>query len=81
VKLGASAMAHWRFVERAALPGDGVVAARWQTTRAVSVAAPARQVWPWLVQMGYGRGGWYSYDRLERLVGAGEFTDGVRPGG
>jgi hypothetical protein len=61
---------------RAALPGDDVVAARWQTTRAVSVAAPARQVWPWLVQMGYGRAGWYSYDRLERLVGAGRFTDG-----
>lgn len=61
---------------RAALPGDDVVAARWQTTRAVPVAAPARQVWPWLVQLGYGRGGWYSYDRLERLVGAGRFTDG-----
>ena len=33
-------------------------------------------MWPWLVQLGYGRGGWYSYDRLERAVGAGEFAEG-----
>jgi hypothetical protein len=31
-------------------------------------------VWPWIVQLGYGRGGWYSYDRLERAVGAGDFV-------
>jgi hypothetical protein len=33
-------------------------------------------VWPWLVQMGYGRGGWYSYDRLERVIGVGDFAEG-----
>lgn len=38
-------------------------------TRGVSIAAPAEAVWPWLVQLGVGRGGFYSYDRLERLVG------------
>ena len=61
---------------RQALPGDDLVAARWQTTRGITVSAPAEDVWPWLVQMGYGRAGWYSYDWLERLIGAGEFAGG-----
>jgi len=61
---------------RRALPGDDLVVARWQTTRGIDIAAPAGDVWPWLVQMGYGRGGWYSYDWLERRVGAGEFAEG-----
>ena len=34
-------------------------------TRSLSVEAPPSAVWPWLIQMGYGRGGWYSYDRLD----------------
>jgi len=38
-------------------------------TRAVSVAAPPQAIWPWLVQLGQGRGGFYSYDALENLVG------------
>src|SRR6478736_8829721 len=58
---------------REPLPGDELVAARWQTTRGIDISAPAAEVWAWLVQMGYGRGGWYSYDWLERRVGAGEF--------
>ena len=37
-------------------------------TRATTVHAPAEQVWPWLVQMGYGRGGWYTNERFDRLV-------------
>jgi hypothetical protein len=61
---------------RQPLPGDDLVAARWQTTRGITISAPADQVWPWLVQMGYGRGGWYSYDWLERRVGAGDFAGG-----
>jgi hypothetical protein len=61
---------------REPLPGDDIVAARWQTTRGIDVSAPAAEVWPWLVQMGYGRAGWYSYDWLERRVGAGEFAEG-----
>lgn len=61
---------------RQSLPGDDLVAARWQTTRGIEISASADEVWPWLVQMGYGRGGWYSYDRLERRVGAGEFVEG-----
>jgi hypothetical protein len=41
------------------------------TTRAITVRAPAEAVWPWLVQLGQGRGGFYTYDRLEQMVGAG----------
>lgn len=32
---------------------------------AVTIEAPPTQVWPWLVQMGGDRGGWYSWDRLD----------------
>jgi hypothetical protein len=35
------------------------------STRAITIAAPVEDVWPWLVQIGYGRGGFYSYDWLE----------------
>ena len=38
-------------------------------TRAITVHAPAEQVWPWVAQLGQGRGGFYSYDALENLVG------------
>ena len=34
-------------------------------TRVIEIAAPPEAVWPWLVQMGYGRAGWYSYDELD----------------
>lgn len=37
------------------------------TTRALTIEAPPEAVWPWLVQMGYRRGGWYSYDLLDNL--------------
>ncbi|GAA1634367.1 hypothetical protein [Georgenia ruanii] len=47
--------------EARALPGDDLVRRpNWSTTRAVTITAPPGQVWPWLAQMGYGRGGWYS---------------------
>lgn len=39
-------------------------------TQAVTIDAPPAAVWPWLVQIGQGRGGFYSYDWLERLFGA-----------
>ncbi|MGY1808313.1 hypothetical protein ACI8AF_13165 [Blastococcus sp. SYSU D00669] len=54
----------------APLPGDELVPApRLGYTRAVTVAAPVEDVWPWLVQIGQGRGGLYSFDGLENLVG------------
>ncbi len=52
-----------------ALPGDEVVVRpTFNATRAVSVAAPAECIYPWLVQMGVGRAGWYSYDVLDNLA-------------
>ena len=46
--------------------GDNVVArADYVATRAVTIQATPEDVWPWLVQIGSGRAGWYSYDRLD----------------
>jgi len=54
----------------AAMPGDEVVTdPQWSVTYGVTIDAPRADVWPWLVQLGYGRAGFYSYDRLERRVG------------
>jgi hypothetical protein len=54
----------------AALPGDDLIPIPdLLATRAITVPAPADQVWPWIVQLGQGRGGFYSYDVLENLVG------------
>ncbi|HET7038152.1 MAG TPA: hypothetical protein VFI42_20935 [Thermomicrobiaceae bacterium] len=36
-------------------------------TMAVTIDAPPSRVWPWLAQMGYGRAGWYSWDRLDNF--------------
>lgn len=52
------------------LVGDAVLPrADLVATRAITVQAPPERVWPWIVQMGQGRGGFYSYDALENLVG------------
>jgi hypothetical protein len=50
-----------------ALPGDELIAAPIGTlTHAITVRRPAREVWPWLAQMGAGdRAGWYSYDIID----------------
>jgi hypothetical protein len=54
----------------AALPGDDVsVLARYRVDHGITIRAPADSVWPWLVQLGQDRGGFYSYSRLERLFG------------
>ncbi len=39
------------------------------TTRAITIDAPPDAIWPWLVQMGSGRGGAYTYDWIENLLG------------
>jgi hypothetical protein len=52
------------------MPGDELVPEPMLGyTRAITIEAPPRQVWPWLAQFGQGRGGFYSYDALENLVG------------
>jgi hypothetical protein len=54
----------------ATLPGDDLIPDPDLTvTRAITVHAAADQVWPWIAQLGQGRGGFYSYDALENLVG------------
>ncbi len=51
---------------RRVLPGDDLVTnPQIVATRAVTIDAPPAAVWPWLVQMGYRRAGWYSYDRFD----------------
>jgi hypothetical protein len=52
------------------LPGDDLIANPDLTaTRAITVHTSAEQVWPWIAQLGQGRGGFYSYDVLENPVG------------
>jgi hypothetical protein len=52
----------------AALPGDGLLPqAQFRCTRAITIQAPPRLVWPWLVQVGCLRAGFYSNDLLDNL--------------
>jgi hypothetical protein len=54
----------------ASLPGDHLIPnATHVATRSVTISAQAEDVWPWLAQMGYGRGGLYAYDWIDRLGG------------
>ena len=54
----------------ASLPGDDlIVSADLVATRAITVRTSAGRVWPWIAQLGQGRGGFYSYDFLENLAG------------
>src|SRR5215469_1475934 len=54
----------------AKLPGDELLAdPGLVTTRAITIHAPAGAVWPWLAQMGSGRGGAYTYDWIQNLLG------------
>lgn len=49
-----------------ALPGDAVLAdARYSLTHALDIEAPPSLVWPWLMQLGCDRAGWYSIDALD----------------
>ncbi len=52
------------------LPGDALVLdAPEQETCAITVQVSAEKVWPWVAQLGQDRGGFYSYELLEDLVG------------
>jgi len=51
---------------RSAMPGDDLVpVASFNATRAITIKAPPERVWPWIVQMGYRRAGFYTYDLLD----------------
>jgi len=48
------------------LPGDDLIdRPAFDATHGVDLPVPPEQVWPWIVQMGSGRGGWYSYDFID----------------
>jgi hypothetical protein len=52
------------------LPGDQLVEhPKLNATHAITIDAPVEDVWPWLVQVGQNRGGFYSYTWLENIVG------------
>jgi hypothetical protein len=54
------------------LPGDQLVEhPKLNATHAITIDAPVEDVWPWLVQVGQNRGGFYSYTWLENIVGCG----------
>lgn len=51
---------------RRPMPGDELLrAGASSTTRAITIDRAPRDVFPWLLQIGYGRGGWYSYDWID----------------
>jgi hypothetical protein len=51
---------------RRVMPGDDLLRPDAPTTtRAITIDAPPERVFPWLRQIGYGRGGWYSYDWID----------------
>jgi hypothetical protein len=55
--------------QRMVLPGDELIPdGAPRITRAITIDAPAERVWPWLLQIGQDRAGFYSYDWLENLV-------------
>lgn len=52
------------------MPGDEVIREpTFSSTRALTIHATPEDIWPWLVQLGRGRGGFYSFDWLEKLIG------------
>jgi hypothetical protein len=56
-------------VDRSMTGDELVPEANLTATRAITIRAGVDDVWPWIVQLGQGRGGFYSYDGLENLVG------------
>jgi hypothetical protein len=54
---------------RESLPGDDVLPhPKVEWTRATTIKVPPDEVWPWIVQMGFGRGGWYTSEAFDRIV-------------
>jgi hypothetical protein len=61
------------------LPGDDRVPdPKFEYTQAVTIEAPPEEIWPWLVQIGYHRAGWYSHDWIHRLLGVAGSVDDPR---
>ncbi len=57
------------------LPGDHIIEQPQSAfTHGIVINAPAKYVWPWVAQMGKDRGGFYSYEALENLMGLGIYN-------
>jgi hypothetical protein len=73
VLLGRSRLLRWGATDEeiaAVQPGDNLIGdANVTATRAITIRSSPDVVWPWVAQLGQGRGGFYSYDFLENLVG------------
>jgi hypothetical protein len=64
---------------RRSLPGDDLVLnPKFVWNQAITIHAPAAEVWPWLVQIGNQRAGWYSWDSIHRLLGVAGCVDDDR---
>ena len=67
------ARSHWGIDEATAqrpYPGDALVPEPlWSWTHGIEIDAPIERVWPWVAQIGQGKGGFYSYQWLENLTG------------
>jgi len=52
------------------LPGDDTVGEPLvlRTTHAITIATPPARIWPWLAQMGWGRGGWYTARWVDQML-------------
>lgn len=58
-----------RSERQAAMPGDRIVAhPTIQTTHASTIQAPPERVWPWLIQVGWHQGGWYTSPWVDRIL-------------
>jgi hypothetical protein len=74
-RFGRPRMLRWGISEQEArrpLPGDELVpdpSPGNNSTHAIVIDAPPSAVWPWIVQIGHNRGGWYSHEWVERLFG------------
>jgi hypothetical protein len=65
------------FESEITLPGDEQIPSpKVIVNRSIQISVPPEKVWPWLIQIGFQRAGWYSYDSLENAVGVADFMDG-----
>jgi hypothetical protein len=73
-------MLRWGATEeeaRGPLLGDDVTPhPRLQSTRATTIAASPEQVWPWIVQMGFERAGFYTWEWVERMLANPRYVEG-----
>ena len=61
------------------LPGDELVPnPKVGYTQAITINAPAAEVWPWLAQHGYKRAGFYSHEWVYKLIGSDDYYEGTR---